>query len=320
VLSPSVREAPSPPPLAPVSDAPGIGRRAEQWRKATAPRPFSKDDQRGLVRSPRSNCISFLSLTTTITPLDDRKVRQAIQFVVDKRGMLLAGGGDRAGTTAGHVLIPGIPGFDEAGGVGYDPYGSGDSRGDVDRARALMQAAGFPDGMYRGPPLLFVGSNDNQSRRVADLIEASLKKIGIALDRKEYDPKVASEEIGRPAGGAAVSASGWCSDYPDAVTVIKPLFDGRLIADENNLNTALLNDPAVNALIDRATLARGEERARLWAETTRLVMELAPVVPLTWDNIVTVLSPRVRGAIFPLGLSAGIDLATVWLDTVDDQD
>jgi len=99
-------------------------------------------------------------------------------------------------------------------------------------------------------------------------------------------------------------------DYPDGLTVIKALYDGRLITPNANNNYSQLDDATLNKLIDRASAASGDERAKLWGEANKRVMALAPVVPFIWSTVPMIWSDRVPHADFTLAVG-GPDLATI---------
>ncbi|MFY9586590.1 MAG: ABC transporter substrate-binding protein [Actinomycetota bacterium] len=258
-----------------------------------------------------TGCFGYVSLNTRVAPFDDVRVRRATNVVMDKEALRLIGGGASSGEVATHVLPSGIVGFDEAGGKRYDPYGSPGSTGDVERARALMREAGHPSGMYRGAPVLAVVAQAGDRSRTMDVVEDSLAKIGIRLKREEYPPEVAyARYIGVPERKVGVTTDGYCWDYPDPVTIVPFLFDGRRIQPQGNANTSHVDDAGLNALIDRASAASGGERARLWAEVDHRVMDLAPVIPLLWPSSRVLVSKRVVGYRFFPSIST-IDLASV---------
>lgn len=256
----------------------------------------------------------YVALNTNIKPFDDVRVRQAANYVMDKVGMRLAVGGAVSGEIATNVLIPDTAGFDEIGGMGYDPYASKDHAGDVAKAADLMKQAGYSDGKYHGAPVLLVEVDDPEQKRIADVVQASLEKIGIRVKRSSFDANIAfTKYYNVPKAGVAVAtSSGWFLDYPDAYTLIKPLFDGRLITPTGNNNIAQLNDPQLNALIDQAAAANGAERARLWAQAGRRVMDLAPVVPWSWGAKPVPRSARVVNALGTFA-TTGFDLAVLSL-------
>lgn len=178
-----------------------------------------------------------------------------------------------------------------------------------------MGAAGYAGGLYDGPPVRLALGDDPVSAAQADVITSGLGRIGITVERETYPIEALYEMQGDPKSGIAVSDNGWCWDYPDGVTILKPLFDGRLIVPEWNSNLAQINDGELNQLIDRASLAEGAERATLWAQVDHRVMELAPVVPLRWNSNVTVVSERVRNyRSLAAGAAVGVDLGVVALD------
>ncbi|MGH2828881.1 MAG: ABC transporter substrate-binding protein, partial [Actinomycetota bacterium] len=87
-------------------------------------------------------CLRYVALNTTIPPLDNVKVRQAIAYALDKASMRARRGGRRAGVIAGHVITPGQLGFAEAGGLRYDPYPSDDAGGNATKAQETLKESG----------------------------------------------------------------------------------------------------------------------------------------------------------------------------------
>jgi len=93
-------------------------------------------------------------------------------------------------------------------------------------------------------------------------------------------------------------SSAWGQDFKDAQTELQPTFDGRAIAPANNANYSELDDPAVNAAIDKAVvLPPGKERDQAWADVNKLVVGTAAAIPYQWDKTVNVESKDVAGAI-----------------------
>ena len=58
----------------------------------------------------------YISLNTTIPPLNNIDVRKAINAVIDKNALRLTRGGSTLGTIATHYIPPGMPGFSQSGG------------------------------------------------------------------------------------------------------------------------------------------------------------------------------------------------------------
>ncbi len=272
---------------------------------------LSDSQTKRLMSFNTTNCISFMVMNTSIKPFDNPLVRQAVAWVLDKSAMRQAIGGERSGAIATHMLLPGIPGFDEVGKRAYDPYKSEEFKGDPSKARELMIRAGYKDGKFSGRrPLLLAGGNTESDRRLFEAIATSLGRIGIAVEPREYRRSALPKVLADPRTGLALAASmRWCSDYPDGSTVIPPLFDGRR-AGPNGSNYSHLKDAKLDQAIDRALAASGPSRAAAWAEADQLVMGLAPVVPWLWDSAAHLISRRVVGFQFAV-FSSSVDLAVV---------
>jgi len=270
---------------------------------------LSSSATKHLINYNATSCMRYVSMNTSLKPFDDPLVRKAVNYALDKRGMRAVRGGERTGSIATHVLLPGLPGFKEVGQKDYDPYKTIDFAGDVEKARDLMREAGYPTGLYTGPSVVMAGEASDVERRTGDVIASSLEKIGIKVRREEHKRPALLARMGVQKSGIAIGASAaWCWDYPDAYTVIAPLFDGRRVKEKGNTNYSQVNSPSLNELIDEASGKSGGDRADAWAAADKFVMDLAPVVPWLWDSSPHLVSPRVVGYQFALS-SVSMDLA-----------
>lgn len=275
---------------------------------------LSNPEQKDKIFFNANNCFRYVALNTTLPPFDNVKVRQAVAYVLNKSGMRLTRGGKRIGEIATHVLIPGINGFQDVGGKKYDPYPSTEFAGDLAKAQGLMREAGYPSGKYTGPEVYLVGGNTGVAPKTTTVVQESLLQLGIRVHREEYKTNIMyTKYAGIPKQKVQVLSNvGWCWDYPDSYTVIGALFDGRKVTESANQNYSQINDPGLNTLIDKAYSAVGTQRAKLWADADKRVMELAPVIPWLWDSAPNLISKRVLNYQFTL-LSSSIDLAVAAL-------
>ena len=89
---------------------------------------------------------------------------------------------------------------------------------------------------------------------------------------------------------------GWAQDFADPQTVLDPTFNGENILQVSNSNWSELDDPSVNAAIDKAkTIVDPDERAQAWADVNKKIVAQAPAIPYMWDYQQVVASPDVRG-------------------------
>ncbi|HEX3325760.1 MAG TPA: ABC transporter substrate-binding protein, partial [Actinomycetota bacterium] len=85
-------------------------------------------------------CTSYVFLNTRIKPFNNLKVRQAVNYVIDKNNLERVSGGPLVGHIASSILPPGMLGYLPTS--RYDPFHSTNFSGDVAKAKRLMKEAG----------------------------------------------------------------------------------------------------------------------------------------------------------------------------------
>jgi peptide/nickel transport system substrate-binding protein len=95
---------------------------------------------------------------------------------------------------------------------------------------------------------------------------------------------------------------GWHRDFPDAETVIDPLFNGANIPASGNSNVAQLDEPKINKAIESAkALIDPQARADAWAAIDTEIVDLAPGVVLFYTSWGSIRSGDVDGQVNRLG-------------------
>jgi peptide/nickel transport system substrate-binding protein len=271
---------------------------------AAPPTPILKqalDSRKDQIDVLPSQGDRFVSLNTSIKPLDDVNVRRAISAVTDRDELRLTRGGDTLGTIATHFIPPGIPGFEEAGGEagpGFDF--TKNPNGDVELAKDYLRKAGFESGMYEGPELLMVGDDEAPTNRTAEAFQAQLEKIGVKVKLRLVPHDTMNSEFCQvPKADVALCPNlGWAKDFYDAQSFTDVLFSGEQILEEGNYNHSELDDPGINKKIAAAALITDpRERAKAYGELDRDITELAVVIPWLWDNQVNIRSSDVKGVV-----------------------
>ena len=250
-------------------------------------------------------CTTYMGLNSTKKPLDNVKVRQAINLAVNKQTVRDAVGGSTLAEIATSIQPPTI-----AGRVDYDPYPSPDHKGDVDGARKLLTEAGFANG--------FTMTLDTRAQpkmqAMAVAIQQALEPLKITVKINTIDTATYYEVIGTTSQQHDAAITGWCPDWPSGATFLPPLFDGRNITPKGNSNLAQLNDPGVNAKIDEiAKLTDVQAANKAYGELDKQIMALAPVVPLLYEKVLMLVGSNIGGAYLHDGFSGGIDLVSVGL-------
>jgi len=202
-----------------------------------------------------------------MTKITDMKVRQAVGYAFPYRDYWKAIG-EIEGLTrlGGSTILP--PGT--AGRVEYDVLGTEGVMTDPEKAKALLKEAGA-----EGYEIKFLYSTDDplavkgKDAIVKGLETAGFKATPIASttatirdDRTDYDSPI------------NVRSSGWCSDWPSGGSWFPAQWDGELVGVEGMPNPANLDEPEVNAEIDRILDdLSGEEANTAWGELDKMIEE-----------------------------------------------
>ncbi len=232
--------------------------------------------------------LRYIAMNTTKKPLNDVKVRKALQYAIDKIAQQTARGGvNAAGEPATTIIAPGIAGHEK-----YDLYAK--PEGDPTKAKQMLADAGYPNGFTATLQTTISQKGKDQ----AAAFQASMKKIGVTINIDAVDPSVYYTTIGDIKKEPEFVIAAWGPDWPSASTVIPPLFDGTQIVPQGNQNFSQLNDPAVNAEIVRITgISDQAAAAKEWGKLDRKIMEEhAPIFPLLNDAAIYLVGSNVKGA------------------------
>jgi peptide/nickel transport system substrate-binding protein len=248
----------------------------------------------------------WIGLNNTIKPFDNVNVRRAIVAGFDRQALALSRGGKFVGDVSTHFIPPGVPGFDQSGGLkgpGYDFMS--DPNGNMQLAKQYMlkaKAQGVPvssAGMYTGGQnFLMVGDNTGVAAQTAQIAKQNLEKLGFKITlRQVTHDAMYTKFCNVPKAKVAVCPNvGWLKDFADAQTYLDPTFNGKNILPQGNSNWPQLNDPTINTMMDNAeTISDPTARANAWAAIDKKLTDLAPVVPWFWDKDPLIHSKNVNG-------------------------
>jgi peptide/nickel transport system substrate-binding protein len=231
--------------------------------------------------------INYMAINTTT--VKNVKVRQAIEYAIDKSTVRGAFGGQAYGDYASTMLSPGIGGYKK-----FNLYSSNPT-GDITKAQALMKQAGNPKLTLS----LAVEATPTQEH-VADAVKTSLARIGITVNITPINTASYFPTIENVKNQYDLSWVDWIADWPNASTVLPTLFDGRLIAKnpQANQDESYLNDPKVNAMIDQAAKETDlAKRNAIYGNMDEQIMKDAAVVPLMYMNFSELVGSKVGGLI-----------------------
>jgi peptide/nickel transport system substrate-binding protein len=235
-----------------------------------------------------AGAVNFIPLNTAQGPFENADVRRAVVAGFDRAAALRIAGGRIAGKIASHFIPPGVPGFEEAGGdAGPGLDFLSDRGGNRRLAARYMRRAGHAGGRFTGRQrAVVVTANDRVGRAMGRLTRRQLQRLGIRVRVRAVSFNRMLTLCGNPRARVhACPLFGWIRDFPDAQSVLEPLFHGRSIQPRGNTNLSQLNVPAINQAMDAArTLTDPTARAQTWGAIDRQITALAPAVPLSWPR------------------------------------
>lgn len=239
----------------------------------------------------------YLGMNCEMPPFTDPRVRQAMNYAVNKEKVLRLVNG--RGVAARGIVPPGMPGYqDSLAGYPYDPG----------RARSLFEEAGLGAGFST---TLWVRLDDD-ALRLAQAVQQDLLAVGVRLEIRSlaWGPFLEKVKSGRE---APLFYLGWQADFPDASNFLETLLHSK---GRGSNNSTLFSDPQVDEWLDRAvdTAAPAVRLDLLQAAEGRAVA-LAPWVFLYHPVSYALVHPRVRA--FRLHALRPPRLETVEIDVAE---
>jgi peptide/nickel transport system substrate-binding protein len=242
----------------------------------------------------------YVSMNSTVAPFDDLDVRKAVIAGFDREAMRLVRGGEFVGDIPTHMIPPGLPGFEEAG--GFDGFGldfMSHPAGDMELAAEYFKDAGYASGKYEGDKeLLMVGTSEGVAEKAAVVAKENFEKLGFKVRlRLVTQDAMYTKFCNVPSANVAICPNvSWGKDFGDPQTILDPTFNGDNIIAQQNSNWPELNVPEINRAMDEAALLTDpQERAEAWARIDRMITEQAPVVSWIWDKQPLLRSANVNG-------------------------
>ena len=105
-------------------------------------------------------------------------------------------------------------------------------------------------------------ANADPGKAQAEVARAQLEKLGFKVKFRVVPQDVVYNEYCQvPAKKVAVCGSaGWFKDFTDPQSMLQPTFKGSAIVTDGGLNNNLaqLNDPKIDAAMDKASLLTGQ--------------------------------------------------------------
>jgi len=205
--------------------------------------------------------VSYIGLNVRRPPLDDRRVRQALNYAVDVEALIRTVRA-RAARRAHGPVPPSLRGPDPGEPFRYRP----------ERARELLAEAGYAEGLE-----IEIWQKENpEVSRLLEAVQAYLAEVGVKARIVVRDWGAFKDAVNR--GSADAFFLDWLADYPDAENFLVPLFHssnqgggGNRVGYADTYTDLLLDElqgtppgPARRALVDQLNAMVYQEAPWIW--------------------------------------------------------
>lgn len=244
---------------------------------------LAKSNKLDLVSAP-SILQRYISLNVTQKPFDDVRVRQAVNYAINKDALIKVAYAGYAVPAEGPLPA----GIDYA--VKFKPWPY-----DPAKARALLKEAGYPDGFTT---TLWSSHNTSTFQKALQFTQQQLAQVGIkttvtAMDAGQRAAQV--EAKGVKETGVRMFYTGWSASTGEADWALTPLF-ASTSAPPAIFNTAYYSNPQVDKdLTDALKTTDRAEKTRIYKDAQDKIWADAPWVFLLTEKLLYAHSKNLTG-------------------------
>jgi glutathione transport system substrate-binding protein len=227
----------------------------------------------------------YLSLNMQQKPFDNPKVREALNYGINKDAMIKVVYGGYAIPAEGAVPKDVAFSF-KSGPWPYNPV----------KARELLKEAGYPNGF---DTTLWSAFTDSTSQKAIQFVQQQLRVIGVnvQIQALEAGQRVEKVENWQDPATAPVRMYyvGWSASTGESDWALRPLFATESMPPKS-FNTAYYKNPAVDADLAKAlSTTDAAEKTRIYAGVQQTIWKDAPWVFLATLQLVSVHTKNLSG-------------------------
>ena len=225
--------------------------------------------------------IEYYGMNTTRPPLDNPKVRKALNMAIDKTQLEKI----RQSKAMKSWIPEGIFGYNSEVGISFNP----------EKARQLLDSVGGAGAL----PKITISFNTNEDhQRVAENVQAQLKKnLSLKVEVRNEEWKIYLKNLQNirnmsesNQGQIFIYRMGWVPDYPDPDTYME-----LMMSDSTNNYASWKNRKFDELVTKAASMESGPVRQGLYDQAQRILLEEgSPVIPLGVRKQKFLTSPRVK--------------------------
>jgi oligopeptide transport system substrate-binding protein len=222
--------------------------------------------------------VAYIGFDVSRQPFNDPRVRRAFTLATPRERLASVAHKGFEFPATGGLIPPGMPGHSSNIALPYDP----------DQARQLLAEAGYPGGR-RFPELECLTGRRSSSLPVNDFLHAQWREIlGIEINWEFLEWGEFINRVYKDAPN--VWRVGYIADSPDP--------DNILRVSEWKRNTHWREDEYERLVDEARTIMDQDERMKLYEQADQILIEEAPIIPLTYGRYHMLVKQWVKQFIF----------------------
>jgi oligopeptide transport system substrate-binding protein len=236
--------------------------------------PFLKTDYFGILIDENLELVKN-------NPLRIKFLRQAINCAIDREKIVRFRRYNLGTPATGGFIPPGMH--------AYDPKKLNGFKFDQDKARELLDMAGFPNGKGLKPITLTTTSSYLD---IAEDVANQLKDVGIIAQVDVMPPTAFKSAVAE--SKIMMFRKSWICDYPDPENFMSLFYSKHF--SPSGANYTHFHHSEFDRYYERCLVEQNDSiRSELFLRMDQIIVEESPVIPLYYDRIVRLVQKRVSG-------------------------
>lgn len=232
-----------------------------------------REDSSVYLGSETGDVVRYLMMNNQKEPFNDVRVRQAINYAIDKNAYI-AVVKDGNAKVAESVIGENVQYF-----KANEPY-----EYNIEKAKELLAEAGYPDGFTTS--IMYANTTANQKQ--CEFLKQQLEQVGITVELNGMESAIVNQKIqdvNVPGSEAEVEmyVIGWSTSTGDADWGIRPLL-AKESEPPMSYNICYYENDEVDSLLYEALgTSDSDKRAEAYAKAQDIIWEESPLVCLAYD-------------------------------------
>jgi peptide/nickel transport system substrate-binding protein len=257
--------------------------------------------------------VYYMALNVRVAPFNNLKVRQALNYAVNRNAVIGQFGGPRLAKATCQTLPPDFPGYRP-----YCPYTANPAGGkwtapDLAKAKQLIAASGT-----RGEKVAVITTPDDTTKNISLYFVSLLNQLGYKASLKTLSQAVEYPYVQNSRNKPQISLTYWSPDY-NAASDFLDLSVGCAGFNANSTASPNLSefcDPKIQKLTAHALQVQETNVTAansLWASIDKAVTDQAPEVPLFVASKLDFVSKRLGNYQFNPSVTGRFMIDQAWV-------